>query len=623
MKKILVVDDMAIVRDPIAATLDVAGYRSLCASTGADGIRLFKSEHPDLVLLDIHLPDMSGLQVLRLIRAVPSPLHVPVILLTADERRDCVLEAAKLGVQGYLIKSNFSLKDMLARISAQLDSTGTRSNPTTTNAASTSSRPNLSPITPCPPTPMTARKAPPNGKETGGTTTSVPDQLRSLKPIITRDQVLDQVDLCSELKALSPTVAQLLNMTGSADCSLEALARVIKRDQAISLKVLKVANSVVYKRGEPVDTIQKALSRIGVAQIRQVVLNISVIDNFRLSGFGEQFNSYMFWEHSIATGLIAAAITRCRPHDDRQIDAAFTMGLLHDVARMVFADQLGDMYKRVLDTASRLQLPLEQVETRMLLLNHADLMDRVLGAWKFPKAIVEPIGMHHLSVGNIRNLSPQMVAEVSTLALANRIAHALLLGSSGNDTIYPTEEFARILELKPEDIRRIEEQIPDQTTDMKYAMLQSGDSGDWPDSRQLMLKQFQRPMRPLYVSAEPEFDGYRMLFERLKVSGEENNPTVSIVHLASIRERESLSDRLLELERENGSDPLPLIIISQNGTLTLEPRIMENRVHSLLPSPFTIPRLAETVNTLLPPMDANDLEAGPLATSPRITHSAA
>lgn len=124
--KILVVDDMAIIRDPIAMVLKGAGYSALCASTGAEAIKLIQSELPDLVLLDVHLPDISGLQVLQTARFIPATSRIPVILLSSDERRDCILEAANLGIQGYLIKSQFSLKELLARISDQLNKGGER-----------------------------------------------------------------------------------------------------------------------------------------------------------------------------------------------------------------------------------------------------------------------------------------------------------------------------------------------------------------------------------------------------------------------------------------------------------------------------------------------------------------
>ena len=149
----------------------------------------------------------------------------------------------------------------------------------------------------------------------------------------------------------------------------------------------------------------------------------------------------------------------------------FTAGLLHDVGRMLFAERLGDRYTEVIDTADKLGLPLETVESRLLLINHADLTDRLLRQWNFSPELINPIALHHLSVGNIRRMVPRMVEQVSTLALANRLAHALLLGSSGNDAVYPIEEFVQALNLSADVIREICRTVPDETLDLRIAML--------------------------------------------------------------------------------------------------------------------------------------------------------
>jgi HD-like signal output (HDOD) protein len=238
--------------------------------------------------------------------------------------------------------------------------------------------------------------------------------------------------------------------------------------------------------------VQKALSRIGVSQIRQAILNMAVIDNFHTNNKNDRLNSELFWEHSIATGLIAAGITRMRHGEDRAIDRAFTIGLLHDVARMVFAENVGAMYGQVLDAASRCYLPLEQVESRMLLANHAELIEGLLKAWKFPERLIAPIAMHHLSAADIRTRAPDIIDEVCTLALADRFAHALLLGSSGNECQYPTAEFIEVLELQTEAMAYIKEQIPEQVVELKAAMMQSCAPTAPMDYRQIVLKSIRR-----------------------------------------------------------------------------------------------------------------------------------
>ena len=116
MSTVLVVDDMPIFRDPIAASLRLAGYETLCAADGAAALTLARVRRPDVVLLDVSMPVMDGFTCLRDMRRDPRLADVPVILLTAASDRKFVIEAGKLGVKDYLLKSRFSLEDLLARV---------------------------------------------------------------------------------------------------------------------------------------------------------------------------------------------------------------------------------------------------------------------------------------------------------------------------------------------------------------------------------------------------------------------------------------------------------------------------------------------------------------------------
>ncbi len=116
MSSILVVDDMAIFRDPIAASLRLAGYTTYCAKDGISALAEMRQHHPDLVLLDISMPVLDGMGVLRAMRRDPALVKTPVILLTALADKKFVVEAAKLGVRDYLLKSRFSLAELAQRI---------------------------------------------------------------------------------------------------------------------------------------------------------------------------------------------------------------------------------------------------------------------------------------------------------------------------------------------------------------------------------------------------------------------------------------------------------------------------------------------------------------------------
>jgi CheY-like chemotaxis protein len=132
---ILVVDDMAAVREPIAASLVGAGYRTATAPNGAKALAAVNQEKPDLILLDVSMPIMDGLTFLGVLRGNRSTASIPVILLTAAADEPRVRDAAKLGVKAYLLKSEFSVAEMLKRVKQHLRETLPPSGSATPDAA--------------------------------------------------------------------------------------------------------------------------------------------------------------------------------------------------------------------------------------------------------------------------------------------------------------------------------------------------------------------------------------------------------------------------------------------------------------------------------------------------------
>ena len=602
MSTILVVDDMAVFREPIAASLRAEGYETICAANGREALGLVKSHSPDLILLDVAMPVMDGLEFLRAVQADSTIPRPPVILLTAVSEKDYVVEAARFGVQDYQLKSQFSLDHLYHRIERCLAEHDPQGSPGAVNAAPQSATTSITESVPSAtsnPAHMPTAERPATASSPGSGTCTSTDPiaaLKSLKSLMKKSEVLERIEASGELRAFSPTVLEVLRLTGREDGSIEKIARAIKQDHAIAIKILKLANSVVYTRGEPVETLDKAVVRIGLAQIRQVLLNISVIDQFSSVTIGGQVSGGEFWEHAIACGLIAAEIAHTRSAEEA--DSAFTMGLVHDVGRLMYAREFGDDYLTVMQVARELQLPLEQVETRLLLLNHADGMDRLLHAWKFPKDLIDPVVFHHLSVGNIRRMSPRRLPEVATLALANRLCHALALGNSGNETIYPTEEFCRTLKIDATVIQRIEEKAQEQTENLKLALLAQSNETAWTDCRERYRAAIAKPFRPLFVSEAPQFDAYRIFCDQLRErSGEP--PNVGIVHLTATNECERVTQDYVSAESQAGVDRLPLIILSPKAELKLKDRVMANRQHELLPTPIVIARFIEAINCAL------------------------
>ncbi len=563
MTRILIVDDMAVFREPIAAALRAKGYETACAENGRQALGMVKSRAPDLILLDVAMPVMNGLEYLKAVRDDASIPRPPIILLTAVAEKDYVVQAAQLGVREYMLKASFSLDDLLERIARCLEEARASAPP-----AAAVPRPRGADPAPAPPP---AHKAP-HG----------------------RSAVLQRLAACHDLKAFSPAVSLVLEATAGEGAPIDAIAEAIRQDQAITIRVLKLANSALYKRGRPCDSIDKAVMRIGSVGIRQAVLNIGVIDRFSNFKLGT-IDAGQFWEHSLACGFISSEIAAARGADR---ELAFTAGLLHDVGRVAFAQELGGDYEAVWRAAVDEGLPLEQVESRMLGIDHAEAMGHLLEKWNFPRDLADPIVLHHTTAAAIRAAAPGRVHAVATLALANRLCHALCLGNSGNDTIYPTEELCELLGADSVLLARIVATARKQTEELQLVMLAASWGQGWVDRRQKLRSALDRALYPLFVGRNPERDAYRIFSQQL-ADPRPAPPNVGIVHIVTPREQATISQRYEFAESQASGARLPLVILSPKGDLALEARAIAGRHCEFMATPVSASRLVAAINRAL------------------------
>jgi DNA-binding response OmpR family regulator len=114
-KTILVVEDQTAISRLIQFKLKNAGYDVIVAEDGLSGLEKARSVHPDLILLDIMLPLMTGYEVLATLKRDAKNKDIPVIFLTGESREDKIVKGLELGATDYIIKP-FSPNELAARV---------------------------------------------------------------------------------------------------------------------------------------------------------------------------------------------------------------------------------------------------------------------------------------------------------------------------------------------------------------------------------------------------------------------------------------------------------------------------------------------------------------------------
>ena len=121
VRSVLVVEDDRFLRRACEVSLRQRGFTVLTAPDGEAALELIRAELPGLVLLDLLMPRMSGLELLRRLRSEERTRALPVLVISNSSREQDVAELERLGITGYLVKANLSLEELGDTVSRILE----------------------------------------------------------------------------------------------------------------------------------------------------------------------------------------------------------------------------------------------------------------------------------------------------------------------------------------------------------------------------------------------------------------------------------------------------------------------------------------------------------------------
>jgi len=120
-QKILLIEDDPFIYEMYTTKFERAGYGVEVASTGKEALELLKELRPDIVLLDILIPEMDGFEVLAAIRKNPSLKDIPVVMLTNLGQKEDIERGEKLGARAYIVKAHFTPQEVVNKVKSILE----------------------------------------------------------------------------------------------------------------------------------------------------------------------------------------------------------------------------------------------------------------------------------------------------------------------------------------------------------------------------------------------------------------------------------------------------------------------------------------------------------------------
>ncbi|NMM38729.1 MAG: HDOD domain-containing protein [Glaciimonas sp.] len=242
-------------------------------------------------------------------------------------------------------------------------------------------------------------------------------------------------EILSKIHALPScpaVVMQLLGSIGQSNADINQLSAMISKDQALSARALRLANSSFYGMQRKVATMPQALSILGLNNLRTLIAAAAVVDRFPAKVHGG-FDFQIFWRHSIATAVCARLIAR---RVGINPESAFMAGLLHDIGRLVLVTEFPEQYQTARQYRAKHDCTMLQAERAILSCDHTAAGQALAEHWRFPSAIQMTIAGHHTPDHQWSS------GLTNVIQVADAMAHALDLSADEDELVPPLSSHA-------------------------------------------------------------------------------------------------------------------------------------------------------------------------------------
>jgi len=240
--------------------------------------------------------------------------------------------------------------------------------------------------------------------------------------------LLEKIKRSTRLPSPPGAALKILQLCRAEDISLAELADTLATDPALSLRILKYANSALVGCPREITTIREAVTMLGIRSVRVMALSFSLLsrrDRHACPGFDYD----CFWAHSLACAVAARQLASRNPPP--LAEEAFAAGLLAHIGKLVFAAGMPEAYAEVLQVAGGTLGRTEQHEVSCLGTSHFELGAALLAEWGIPKRLVEAVRYQHDPEAIVEDPEAKHLAVI--LSAATNVAD--ILCEAGDETL--------------------------------------------------------------------------------------------------------------------------------------------------------------------------------------------
>ncbi len=215
------------------------------------------------------------------------------------------------------------------------------------------------------------------------------------QPTMTVGMVEEFIKTSVNVLPTIPVVALKLIKLTKEGASLDELSHLIETDPAMTVKVLKIANSAYYCLRRKISSIKHAILQLGFDNICSIVLETALFENLHFRTNNPLFNKMFFWQHCLSVAYMSKALAEELDYHNQE--EAYMAGLLHDIGKVILEAYGKVSYSNFIGTLTKSQGLIIDEELKFIGIGHDEIGAYFCTKWSFPESLVLAVKYHHSS----------------------------------------------------------------------------------------------------------------------------------------------------------------------------------------------------------------------------------
>ena len=254
-----------------------------------------------------------------------------------------------------------------------------------------------------------------------GTSVEAPPIPAPVAGVGSSEQLKNIIMTTRDLPAMPQVASKVLELSSDPNTSALQLQQIISDDQAMTARILKIANSAMYSCSRKVKTLTEAIVMLGFNSIRSLVVTSAARNLYNTRNATTGLKERLLWEHSIGVAFACRLLVQERVPS--LAEEAFLAGLMHDIGKLVLNLRVPEQFDEIVQVVYNDNRPFNLTEKAILGFDHAEVGARLVNKWNLSPVLEDTILNHHNP--EAMTIDNQLLLY---LDLGNKVCHKLGIG---------------------------------------------------------------------------------------------------------------------------------------------------------------------------------------------------